>query len=409
MQIPSFGACINRSRYEALVGAVVADTKGQPDEYRIAGTELQHVLVTGDGGVGKTVVTRNLIREIYKNMRFRNKEGEPARSSVIAFSNHHDWEKLSDIAPGKYDLYDLEQGKLKMNVLEVPAGVNTSVWMNLVIEMLYSAYEMDNQQRQVLTEHLYQLYESVDAFQNPRNSKKVTLDDVYNSVYSVREQIKVAENPASGDSGGLATYDRLIDRLIYFHWGTAKTLCCYTGEDGFTVSDLPVKSGHVTVIESGHIDPVIRRFVSGMLSVGLYEYGRSQDGFDSRVMVVLDEADRIFPGGFWATKNKDHSTKWDQVFNEASGWNMSWFVIAQRPTSLPLSCITNTSITIAFRSSMPDDVDLMKRKLGLTALKDQKRIENWLQRQPRGYAVVRSTHTLSHDETMPCVVVTATG
>lgn len=419
--IPIMRVPTNRMNRESLVGNLVSGDRWHeesgyvtPYEYRICSQELHNMGIFGASRTGKTVGATRLLTEIYQNMKFPSKTGEMIAPSIVVLDWKRDWRILQRYThPDKfhhYTLADYDVNPIRMNLLQVPPGVSTEEWMDSFIEMFLLSFSMGGRAKSIMWQHLVALYNRVDAFRHPENSWKVTADDLYEAVFKSKEGFE-KEKRRGGKVGNETrdAYTRLIDRLIYFHWGKLRDMFCYSAQDATTIPDLCQEDGHVTVIEGEGLEPEAKKFVISLIGTGIYTYGLRKGGFNGGLILVLEEAHQVLMGAGGDSASDSTvlnigESKWEIMFAEAAGWNMFLFAISQSPSKMPAACLTNTGITMTFRIDIEDDINIMMKKFAKDPRYDHRDIARWLSRTQVGWCVVRSSRVMDFKDSEPSIV-----
>ncbi|MBT9259498.1 MAG: serine-rich protein [Clostridiales bacterium] len=396
---------------EIYMGTILASSKWTPEdefrtpyEYRLSRHHLGHTLFVGASRSGKTVGALRFVAEIA-----RLKDPTP---TIVALDWKSDWRALARVVdPGRLHFHSLAQPELgvRMNVLRVPKGVDPHLWMDVVAETFALAYGLGQRGYSIIWDHLQNLYEEHGVFDDPSQSRKVTLHSLYRAVSFTLSSM---DAPSGKPRLGFDTKERLqavLDRLVYYQKGKWVDMFCYDGEDALTIEDLCAEDGRVTVLEAQGMASLQKVFLIGILTSGIWSFIQAKKGHRTGLFLILEEAHEVVRGADVTNKQNlinINETVYETMYAEGMGLGLNLVTITQTPTKLPPTCLANSPLLFAYRMLIEEDIATIVRMISRDPRYDHRDIARWFTRQPTGWCVARTSRVTNFLDADPVLVET---
>ncbi len=393
-----------------------------PFQWRISRDELMHTNISGRSGSGKTVGATRFIAETYNNMTFGPdpETGEERRMSAIILDWKRDWRILKRFVPENrfrfMSLSDPNLNPIRFNLLAVPQGIYPQHWLNAVIEVFCLSFSMGGRAKSLLWQHITDLYTKYGVYDNPENSRRITMYELYQVVAAYQKSLSDIEKGKTARVGNDTkdAYQRVLDRLVYFSDRVYRTLYCDTSADALSITDIVSAKNTVTVMEANGLDGEMKQFIIGVLAAGIYQYTVANDKYDPGLLLVFEEAHEVLKGSGADAGGGDSGssvlntgeTIYEQMWNEARGYNLFLVSISQMPSHLPSSVISNSSLVYSYALDDAKDREVMMKKIARDPRYDHREIERFFPRMPIGWCIAKSSRVQDYKDADPSIVAT---
>ena len=391
-----------------------------PFEWRIGRDELMHTNISGRSRSGKTVGATRFIAETYQNMTFGTDEtGTERRMSAIILDWKQDWRILKRFVPPEsfrfMSLSDPNLNPIRFNLLAVPNGVYPQRWADTVIELFCLSFSLGGRAKSILWQHIQELYTKHDVYDNPENSLRATMYELYQSVANKQKSFTETEKGKTARVGNDTkdAYQRVLDRLVYFSDRLLRDLYCDTSADAIGITDIVSAKNTVTVLEGAGLDAEMKQFVIGTLAAGVYQYTTHNGKYDPGLLLVFEEAHQVLKGSGSDAGGGDNGsvlnmgeTIYEQMWNEAAGWNLFLVSISQMPSRLPPSVISNSGLVYSYALDDTKDREVIMKKIARDPRYDHREIERFFPRMPIGWCIAKSSRIQDYKDADPSIVAT---
>ncbi|MBT9258139.1 MAG: serine-rich protein [Clostridiales bacterium] len=401
---------------DIYMGTILASSKWTPEdefrtpyEYRLSRHHLGHTLFVGASRSGKTVGALRFVAEIAKL-----KNPTP---TIVALDWKSDWRALARVVePSRFRFYSMAQPDLgvRMNVIRVPEGVDPHLWLDVVAETFALAYGLGQRGYSIIWDHLQRLYDEHGVFDDPTQSRKVTLHSLYRAVSFTLAAMDAPSNQGQGKPRlGFDTKERLqavLDRLVYYQKGKWVEMFCYDGDDALTIEDLCAEDGRVTVLEAQGMASLQKVFLIGILTSGIWSYIQAKRGHRNGLFLILEEAHEVVRGADVTNKQNlinINETVFETMYAEGMGLGLNLVTITQTPTKLPPTCLANSPLLFAYRMLIEEDISTIVRMISRDPRYDHRDIARWFTRQPTGWCVARTSRVTNFLDADPVLLETA--
>ncbi len=299
---------------------------------------LRNILIAGSVGAGKTNLAKILVQRAVElgDVFILDVKGE--YRDVIQWAYHCGY-SASSLAVGRLPC-------LKLNPLEPPLGVNPSVWVANVADIITRGYGLGEPSRRILQDCIHALY---------REHYLTESIDVPMVWPTLRElEMAVEEFPTKG-SRELNTQRALVSRLHLMSAGElGKSLNTMVGFDPsfFTQRIVTVELDWVNSVRDQQV-------LAELLVSALWEYRKVNDAERERLMTILfEEAHRFIPEARpkWEQGNR---TLLERCYAEGRTYGLGLIAIDQQPSLLSRYVTANTGTKFAGRLSTHIDVQLI--------------------------------------------------
>lgn len=169
----------------------------------------------------------------------------------------------------------------------------------------------------------------------------------------------------------------------------------------------------VTVFEGAALDSEMK-LVIGVLAAGVYQYTTHNGQYDPGLLLVFEESHQVLKGsgsdaggvnGGSSVLNSGE-TIYEQMWNEAAGWNLFLVSISQMPSRLPPSVISNSGLVYAYALDDATDREVIMRKIARDPWLDHREIERFFPRMPIGWCIAKSSRVQDYKDADSSVVAT---
>lgn len=357
------------------VGAVVVHDHPTSERYRIGVDDLtRHAFVAGLTGAGKTNTVIHLVSECARTaVPFL--VIEPAKAEYRALLTHPTLaNSLRVFTVGKESV-----SPLRLNPLEIPAGVDVSEHVDLLKATFAGSFAMWVPLPQILEQALIQLYTDRGwDFATGRNT---------------RSSNERAPSPPTL-SELIATIERIVPTLGYKPETTQEISAALVGRlraltrgtrglmlDVATSVPTAELLSAPTVIElEGLADDDDKAFVMGVLLTRLYEHRRAENRRRTskdapgtlRHLLVVEEAHRLLarsekPGdSYHADPSGAFVTLFGQMLAEIRSYGQAIVIVDQIPVRLAPEVLKNTNLKICHRLVAKDDRDAVAATMSMS-------------------------------------------
>ena len=392
-----------------------------PFEWRIGRDEMMHTNISGRSRSGKTVGATRFIAETYKNMTFGPDPdtGEEKRMSAVILDWKRDWRILKRFVPADrfrfMSLSDPNLNPIRFNLLSVPKGVYPQRWADTVIELFCLSFSLGGRAKSILWQHIQEIYTKYGVYDNPENSRRATMFELYQSVAEKQKSFTETEKGKTARVGNDTkdAYQRVLDRLVYFSDRMLRTLYCDTSADAIGITDIVSAKNTVTVLEAGGLESETKQFVIGVMAAGVYQYTMHNGKYDPGLLLVFEEAHQVLKGagedaggGSSGSVLNTGETIYEQMWNEAAGWNLFLVSISQMPSRLPPSVISNSGLVYAYALDEAKDREVIMKKIARDPRYDHREIERFFPRMPIGWCIAKSSRVQDYKDADPSIVAT---
>jgi hypothetical protein len=310
---------------------------------------LRHVFVLGPSGTGKSTLIIGLLRQFLR---------DKLPFWCVDFKRNYRC-LLND--PFADQLIVLTVGRnttpLRVNMLQPPAGVEQSEWVEALADIMSTAYLLMQGARNVLKEALL----SASTNRGGEATLRDALDHLKMQLVSARS--------GSRRYGWLESSYRSIEELTKGALGQALNAI-----DGVTLEDLI----HASVVFElqGLGEDQKKCFCLYLLQAVLLLRKHQPDEREVlRHVLVFDEAHNVFPKDQWGTLSVPSKLAREiREYGEA-------IIAATQQADVADSLIANSGIKVILRTDYPKDVDFASKLLQIDA--------RWLPKIPLGQAIAR--------------------
>lgn len=429
--IPNF-AVPSMMRGEIYMGTVISAERytinngyNTPFEYRLPEKGLMHGFFTGASRSGKTVAAMRFVAEL-AHVR-RSATGKRLR--IICMDPKHDWRTIARfVEPERFNFYSLGDKNfhpLHFNPCKIPHGVDAQRWIDGMIDIYCRAYGLLERGKQILGETLYALYDEAGVFKAmnspdwmetvPELSKKVT----FTAAYKKMERIKEGHEDPSNVKGKIGNdtrdaYARLLDRLQAFSRPYSVEHMLFGREDGVSIDEI-IGNDDVTVFESEGLESSFANFIFGVLTSGIYKYGKSHEGgFLSEdqyeTVLVIEEANKVFTGSDVAGTGSGKSfgmtgqSEFEEILDQSAGYGLFIFCITQRLSQMPSAVIANSGIAFIGKLKEEKDIQVAITSIGRDYRFQDRELVKWFPRSPTGWFVCMSSRCFDIKDAEPVMI-----
>jgi hypothetical protein len=392
-----------------------------PFPWRIGLDEMMHTNFSGRSRSGKTVGATRFIAEVYNNWTFgpADEPGDDRHMSIIALDWKKDWRILKRFVPEHkfrfMSLSDPSLNPIRFNILAVPTGVYPQRWADTVIELFCLSFSLGGRAKSIMWQHIQELYNKHDVYEHPENSRLATMYELYQSVAARQKSFTELEKGKTARVGNDTkdAYQRVLDRLVYFSDKMLRALYCDTTANAIGINDLVAATSTVTVLEGAGLDSEMKQFVIGIMAAGVYQYTTHNGKYNPGLVLVFEEAHQVLKGAGPNAGGGDSGsvlnmgeTIYEQMWNEAAGWNLFLISISQMPSRLPPSVISNSGLVYAYALDEALDREVIMKKIARDPRYDHREIERFFPRMPIGWCIAKSSRVMDYKDADPSIVAT---
>lgn len=305
---------------------------------------LRNILIAGSVGTGKTNLAKLLIQRAVElgDVFILDVKGE--YRDVIQWAYQRGY-LASTLAVGR-------PSYLKLNPLEPPLGVNPSVWVANVADIITRGYGLGEPSRRILQDCIHYLYREHHVTGSMEESLTWP---------TLRELEQAVEKFHTMGSRELNTKRALVSRLHLMSAGElGKGLNTMVGFDPSFFSD------RVVAVELDWVNSVRDQQVLAEFLVGaIWESRKATFSERDRLMVIVfEEAHRFIPEARpkWEHGNR---TLLERCYAEGRSYGLGLVAVDQQPSLLSRYITANTGTKFGGRLTTHNDVQLIVDALAL--------------------------------------------
>lgn len=332
---------------------------------------VEHTLITGGAGSGKTTTTKNLVCDAAKN-NITFCLIEPAKKEY--------WKLGTVISDLKVYSAGFDALPLKINPLEPEKGTIIANHADALMRAFQGAFGMDTPTAMGIKRLLLYVYKKCgwnDIDVAYRGAKRFpTVDDLYENLDEYIEKYERSGQEVSQNI--LGALDRRTDSLRMGIEGEV-----FRCEQGLTGEELC--SGH-TLVELDDLSADTKAFVLTVLMIRMREYiQRRSSTHQLNNLIVLEEAHNIFPRITVNTSEakKVSSEYFSNILTEIRGFGTGIVIVDQGASQINEAAVANTKIKIIHATTSGQDVNEVAYALGLSDFQ-----KSSLARLKRGQAII---------------------
>lgn len=427
--VPEFQVPTNRQNGEIFIGKVMQPTKFSYDSalkyngngfvtdynYTISNAEMLHAFIAAGSRSGKSVLAQRMVSEMYNKALYTDKFGNVKHRRVLIFDPKGDWRALASLIPdGKFQFYSIGKigfHNLKLNLMRVPKAVNPVTYVNNLIEMFCNAQGLLQKGKNEFRDVVLGLYKEAHVLENPQDknwawekSKDLTMTDLYNEIMRRKAE---AENKRTTGKNTMDAWEAYENRLKMFgdSMYTEYQVFCNKGGDSI---EMLLGDDNLTIIESAGLEARTQEFFFTLAMTTIYEYALQfgPKGFyksEVETVIVIEEANSLIAEKKGEFGNGDAIAQFNTILDKSAGLGLFFWIITQKISEMPKSCIANSGLTFVGRNQNNDDKSIILSTFGYDE-KIEYKYKNFLSRMPIGVFIARTARTLDFVSQIPVLI-----
>lgn len=430
--IPEFSVPTNRQDGEIFIGNVMRPSKFSFEsamkndgngyvtdiKYTIKNSEMLHAFIAAGSRSGKSVLAQRMVLEMYNKAFYTDKYGNKKHRRVLVFDPKGDWRALANVIPkGKFKFYSIGKigfHNLKLNLMRVPKAVNPMTYVNNLIEMFCNAQGLLQKGKNEFRDVILGLYKENHVLDNPNDktwawekSKNLTMTDLYEEIMKRKKE---AEEKKTTGRNSMDAWESYENRLKMFSSDiyTEYQVFCNRGGDSI---EMLLGVDDFTIIESAGLEARTQEFFFTLAMTTIYEYALQfgPKGFyknEVETVIVIEEANSIIAEKKGEFGNQDAIMQFNTILDKAAGLGLFFWIITQKISEMPKSCIANSGLTFVGRNQNDDDKKIIMSTFGYNDRIDYKYM-NFIARMPIGVFICRTARTFNFVDQVPVLVKVA--
>lgn len=324
--------------------------------YNISLQELvNHLLVVGGTGAGKTNTVMNLLQSAYKNN---------IPFCIIESAKKEYWKLATTVNNLRVYSSGRDAIDLKLNPLAPEEGVYIGNHVDDLIYAFCGAFDMETPTKAALQNLLVYTYkkygwDTADIAFNGAKSYPTIKDMLHLLPQFCESELTYGNEVGSNIQGAISNR---LHTLI--NGPVGDIVNC---EKGIPARELCSKN---TLVELDDLSISVRPFIANLLVVKLNQYLRQKDvDGNVRNLIVIEEAHNIFSevhaNGLKTSKDLA-SEYFSNLLSEIRAFGTAMAIIDQCPSQINANAISNTALKIVHALNSKDDADSIAYALNLT-------------------------------------------
>ena len=302
---------------------------------------IQHILVVGSTGTGKTNDCKNLAYEAVKR-----------GFSVIVIDPKGEYLDLADVSSEicETTVFDFENEDKRFfwNPLQPPTGVNPDLWAKTFSDVFTRSYGLSEPSRRILYDSLVELYVRHGVYKGYNCN--------YPTIRELEDEISRFKPRSRNEENSKIALENRIHIVASGELGDSLSVPV-----GYTIEDF---ENRLVVIDLSSI-PSVRdqRFIVEALVASIWEYKKKASN-QSKFLLVLEEAHRYVPEERPSIYRGDR-TLVELAIAEGRTFGIYFVIADQMPSLLSKYALSNCGIKIVHRLESAEQIEVVTKSIGI--------------------------------------------
>ena len=302
---------------------------------------IQHILVVGSTGTGKTNDCKNLAYEAVKR-----------GFSVIVIDPKGEYLDLADVSSEicETTVFDFENEDKRFfwNPLQPPTGVNPDLWAKTFSDVFTRSYGLSEPSRRILYDSLVELYVRHGVYKGYNCN--------YPTIRELEDEISRFKPRSRNEENSKIALENRIHIVASGELGDSLSVPI-----GYTIEDF---ENRLVVIDLSSI-PSVRdqRFIIEALVASIWEYKKKASN-QSKFLLVLEEAHRYVPEERPSIYRGDR-TLVELAIAEGRTFGIYFVIADQMPSLLSKYALSNCGIKIVHRLESAEQIEVVTKSIGI--------------------------------------------